>query len=162
MYLSPAETNILTRLAYSFILVVQFSFTIVYHVLFNPNSNLPFLILLFGTAFLRKRQCEIRDHSFNIYPQTLQIFVMQCGKRNVVYKTFKNQLSECFSIENLFYLIGCWTILKEAPPATARETLPIATAKLESTAQCGTVSVPYYWTSQNERVMANYEGGIVP
>ena len=35
--------------------------------------------------------------------------------------------------------MGCETVLKEAPPAPARETFPIVAAKLESTVQCGTV-----------------------
>ena len=39
------------------------------------------------------------------------------------------------------YLKGCGTALKEAPPAAARETLPIVATKLESTTQCGTVPV---------------------
>ena len=41
-----------------------------------------------------------------------------------------------------FYLKGCETALKEAPPAAARETLHSVATKLESTAQCGTVPVP--------------------
>ena len=43
---------------------------------------------------------------------------------------------------NFFNLKGCGTVVKEAPPAAARETLLIVAAKLKSTAQCGTVNVP--------------------
>ena len=42
----------------------------------------------------------------------------------------------------LIYLKDCRTALKEAPPAAARETLPIVSTKVESIAQCGTVPVP--------------------
>ena len=42
----------------------------------------------------------------------------------------------------LFYLKSCETVLKETLPAAARETLPIVAAKLENTAQCGTVPEP--------------------
>ena len=47
-----------------------------------------------------------------------------------------------FAVWLLIYLKGCGTTLKEAPPAAARETLPIVATNLECTAQCGTVSVP--------------------
>ena len=51
----------------------------------------------------------------------------------------------CLEIEKvcrLFLLLkGCGSVLKEAPPAAARETLPIVAAKLENTEQCGRVSV---------------------
>ena len=43
---------------------------------------------------------------------------------------------------SIFYLKGCETVLKETPSTAARETLLIVAAKLESTAQCGTVPVP--------------------
>ena len=46
------------------------------------------------------------------------------------------------SIKNTFFILkSCGTVLKKAPPAAARETLPIVTTKLESTAQYGEVSV---------------------
>ena len=41
----------------------------------------------------------------------------------------------------LFYLKGCGTVLKEAPPAARGETFPIVVAKRKSTAHCGTVPV---------------------
>ena len=56
-----------------------------------------------------------------------------------------NAVSLCVSAMNFIiflYLKGCGTVLKKAPPAAARETLPIFAAKLESIAQCGTVPVP--------------------
>ena len=42
----------------------------------------------------------------------------------------------------IIYLKGCGSAHKEAPPAAAGETWPIVATTLESTAQCGTVTVP--------------------
>ena len=50
--------------------------------------------------------------------------------------------SLCLTFHLFIYLKGCGTALKEAPPAAARETLPMVATNLESTAQCGTVPVP--------------------
>ena len=55
------------------------------------------------------------------------------------------------------YLKDCGTILKEARPAAAQETLPIVVAKLERTAQCGTAPVPqFFWgktINEHKRLM---------
>ena len=42
----------------------------------------------------------------------------------------------------IFFLKECGGVLKKAPLAAAQETLPIVAAKLESTAQCETITVP--------------------
>ena len=50
-------------------------------------------------------------------------------------------MRECKS-DVIFYLNGCETVLKVAPPAAARYPLLMVAAKLETTAQCETVPVP--------------------
>ena len=58
--------------------------------------------------------------------------------------------------------MGCGTALKEAHPAAARETLPIVAAKPEFRAMRNGPCTHHYRTAQNEKVVANYGGGIVP